>query len=311
MKHKLFVRNLSSQELQQPGEIFIFCVGFEKRSRFYAGSLDLTECTVLAIKYANTQILSFEENLKYAAERAFNIVDDNAGCIEEAIRSSLEAVRKNRQSPTITVDVSAMDRFVMARVLVTSIKELRMHETLHVIYAPAQYRQPNLDLLPIRRIGAVHADLAGELDGPDAGRSLLLGLGYEYGVSLHVLDTHEPDISFIFRPIGFDQRFAKSVEQANFGFDFGERNYEVIDYYLSDIAGLYDDLSSLVVSMKHETSIVGVPLGPKILSAAMIVVGLVHQPRLSVLRYSLAPTSLHQDVDAAGTRTGISISRVN
>jgi hypothetical protein len=308
MKNRLLVRNPSEDELATAGDVFVYCVGFERRSRFFAESWNSDGVKVIAVAYSHGRILSFDENRSFAESRNFKIVGDESGRVELEIRVSLEEVRGRGSGATVTVDVSAMDRTMMARILIACLESLLPDEKLKIVYAPAEYRQPSLDLLPIRKAGAVHPNLAGEVRGPDVGRSLLLGLGYEYGVSLHVLDTHEPDISFIFRPIGFDKRFAVSVEQANFGFDFGERNYEIVDYYLSDIAGLYDDLSSLTVAMKHETSIVGVPLGPKILSATMIVVGIVHQPRVSVLRYSLANTDHHQDVNAAGTMTGIIIT---
>ena len=120
----------------------------------------------------------------------------------------------------------------------------------------------------------------------------MLRLGYEYGVSLSILEAHEPDISFIFRPNGVDERFKQAVLDANFGFDFGERNYEIIDYFLHDMAGAYDDISSLIVSAKHNNTITVVPMGPKILSAVMILAGRLHQPHVSVLRYSVAGRSI-------------------
>lgn len=309
MTHRLRVRNLTSEELTDAGDLFVYCIGFERRSRFFAEVFDPESDRVVAVKYSSGQILSFCENLKFAEDRKFRLVSDVAGQVESALTAYLHRLRSSGCKPVVTVDVSAMDRSIMARILLATINGIEEGEQLRIVYAPAEFRQPDLNLLPIRRIGAVHADLAGEVSGPDMGRALLLGLGYEYGVSLHVLDAHEPDISFIFRPIGFDERFASSVKEANFGFDFGERNYEIIDYHLSDVAALYDEISRLVVAMKHDTAVVGVPLGPKILSAIMILVGIVHRPRLSVLRYSMASTDFHRDVDAARVRTGIVVTR--
>jgi hypothetical protein len=137
-----------------------------------------------------------------------------------------------------------------------------------------------------------------------------MGLGYEYRVSLSILETHEPDMSFIFRPNGADERFVRAVSKANFGFDFGDRNYEIIDYYINDMAGAYDDISSLINSSKDSNSIVCVPMGPKILSAVMILAGRVHQPRVSVLRYSVATIGHFNDSSAAGVITGISVEMI-
>jgi hypothetical protein len=203
-----------------------------------------------------------------------------------------------------------MNRAVMAGVLVTVLDMLRHGDTLSILYAPSKFREPGLELLPIQRIGAPHPRISGEVASPRKGRVLLLGVGFEYGVSLNILDSHEPDESFVFRPIGFDDKFDDAVKRANFGFDFGERDYEVIDYHLNNAAALYDDISSLVVSMKHSTTILAVPLGPKLLSAIMIFVGYVHQPSVSVIRYSLASWNYRHDVTPAGMVVGIEITKV-
>src|SRR5438045_2879333 len=128
----------------------------------------------------------------------------------------------------------------MARVVLMSLSLLKKSASLHVLYSPSKYKEPSRSLVPIRHAGAVHPTLAGQIASPDSSRLALMGLGYDYGVALNILETHEPDISFIFRPNGPDEKFASSVAEANFGFDFGERNYDIIDYYLNDMAGAYD-----------------------------------------------------------------------
>ena len=201
-----------------------------------------------------------------------------------------------------------MDRSLMARVLFTVTDELRDGETLISLYSASAFIEPTSNLVPIRALSAAHPELTGQVAPPDTHRVVLLGIGFEYGVSLNILETHEPDIAFIFRPNGIDPRFTGALFNANFGFDFGERNYEIIDYYLEDMAGAYDDIASLMATGKHDSSIVSVPMGPKILSAVMLLAGRLHQPHVSVLRYSIARVGNYSDILAAGRIVGVGVT---
>jgi hypothetical protein len=205
----------------------------------------------------------------------------------------------------IGIDVSSMDRSVMATVLVSTLRVMKPDDTLVLLYSSAEFVKPSLHLRPIRSIGAAHPAISGLVGDPHLRRALILGLGYEYGVALNVIETHDPDESFIFRPIGADSKYLDWMKKANFDFDFGERRYEIIDYHLANLSALYDTLSSLIFSMKYDTSIVSVPLGPKIFSAICIVVSLLNAPHISVLRYSLYSVATPVDVKASTAVDGI------
>ncbi|WLA66008.1 hypothetical protein QNN01_03820 [Bradyrhizobium diazoefficiens] len=239
--------------------------------------------------------------------------EDQAALVEETIAkyvSLLSTIRVVEGPVRIAVDVSSMDRSLMARVLLTVLDGLNDGETMLVLYSPSAYIAPPKDLVPIRNSTAAHPAIAVQVAPPDSGRIALLGVGYEYGVSLNILEAHEPDISFIFRPNGIDERFQQAGREANFGFDFGERNYEIVDYFLNDMAGAYDDISNLIVSTKHNSTIVAVPMGPKILSATMILAGRLHQPQVSVLRYSVASAGHYKDIGAEGVVVGVAVTMI-
>lgn len=308
MNERLVVRNLSVPFEKMGNSAFIYCIGYETRSRFIAQEYKWWPEKTIAIEYSIGQVLSFEANQEFARQSGFKIVSDQHTLIEAAIRQTIASQRESEGTANITIDVSSMDRSLMSRVLLNVLDKLDDGETMFVLYSPSAFAERKTNLVPITNSGAAHPRLAGQVSPPDSGRVALLGLGYEYGVSLSILEAHEPDISFIFRPNGFDDRFRQAVRDANFGFDFGERNYEIIDYFLEDMAGAYDDISSLVLSTKHNSTIIAVPMGPKILSAVMILAGRLHQPQLSVLRYSVAPGGSYQDVLPEGLAVGISVT---
>lgn len=305
---RISVASIAGEDAQADYDLFVFCVGFEARSRHLAQTIGTDSTRLLAIAYEHEQILAFASNLEFVESlENCDTVPDTTRKIEEAIKQVL-ASPMHRGGLRVAIDVSAMNRSVMAAAMIAVLDALSDGDTLSLIYAPAKFRQPALNLLPIRPVGVCHPQLSGIVSGPDDGRALLLGLGYEYGVSARILDTHEPDMSYIFKPNGFDDRFEQSVERANFHFDFGERNYEIIDYYLDNMAAAYNEIASLIAGIKHHTNVICAPIGPKILSAVMILAAYVHHPRVSVLRYSLASTGLHEDVEASGEVVGVRLN---
>ena len=310
MNERLAVRNLSASPEKLYNSAFVYCIGYETRSRFVAQEYSWSSNKTIAIEYTAGQVLSFDENKKLAEQKAFEIVSDQNELVETAIGRTIVALRRKEGSAKVAVDVSSMDRSLMSRVLLKVLDELADGETMYVLYSPSAFFAPKSNLIPIRKSSAAHPAIAGQIAPPNSGRVALLGLGYEYGVSLSILEAHEPDISFIFRPNGVDERFKQAVREANFGFDFGERNYEIVDYFLHDMAGAYDDISSLIVSAKHNNTIIAVPMGPKILSAVMILAGRLHQPDVSVLRYSVAPVGQYQDIHAEGVVVGVGVTMI-
>lgn len=310
MSKLLKASNFDPKVENESVDLLVYCVGYEQRSRCVAESERVTASATLAIAYSVGRELSFVSNYSFATSMGSEIVGDQSPAIIDALRRKIYLARSGSQAIRIAVDVSAMDRGVMACVLAECYDQLRAGDVLRLLYAPAKYREPRLEMHPIREYGTVHASLSGAIRAPSFSRVLLLGIGYEYGLALSVLDKHEPDMSFVFRPIGFDERYRQSLETANFGFDFGERDYEVIDYYLLDLSGLFSVVSSIITSSKHNSHVVVCPLGPKIFSAVSIVAGLQHRPTVAVLRYSMVKGSQQEDVEADGRIVGLSLEMV-
>src|SRR5262249_14589027 len=162
-----------------------------------------------------------EANREFANANRFAIVADKFGELEQALEKAITATRREEGIAKVAIDVSSMDRSLMSRVMLKALDELQNGETMFVLYSPSAFVTPKSNLVPITDCSAANPAIAGQIAPPDSSRIALLGLGYEYGVSLSILESHEPDISFIFRPNGVDVRFEQAVWDANFGFDFG------------------------------------------------------------------------------------------
>ena len=201
MTSRYLVRDLHEGKLNRDAALFVYCVGFETRSRFIAESNSQLARRTLAVVYDEGRTLSFSDNMTFAEKMRFQTVDIGAENFTEKLGREI-AIAKANASLHVVVDVSSMNWAVMASVLVSVLDAMNNGDTLNVLYAPSEFKEPKLELLPIQKVGAPHPRVSGEIANPRKGRALLLGLGFEYGVSLNILDSQEPDISFIFRPNG-------------------------------------------------------------------------------------------------------------
>nr|WP_254803936.1 hypothetical protein [Methylobacterium sp.]USU34560.1 hypothetical protein NG677_23525 [Methylobacterium sp.] len=304
-KKQFFARNVLYRGTPVSGiDSLIFSVGFESRSRYIFEQCDLDPNSVLALSYESGRILAFDENLELARSSKIRFVGERFVDIEKETTALIADVRKRHGVLRVGVDVSAMNRSVMAAFLSCLYQHMKPGDRITTLYTPARFRQPDIPLLPLVSVGPAHPCVSGSIVEPGKSRNLIMGLGYEYGISLSIIDRHEPDLAFIFKPIGFDEQYIVEVRDANFNFDFGDRNYEVIDYRLSDPARLFDDLSSLINGSLSVADTVIVPLGPKLFSAISIIVGMIFAPNVPVLRYSMKPANSVVDVESDGIVSG-------
>jgi hypothetical protein len=295
-------------------DLLIYCIGFETRSGYLVSSGCCTYQKHLAIVYRDRQVMAFTENHERAKDHGHSFTSDELQSVAVQIRKEITALQSAGSFIRVAIDVSSMDRGVMSQAIITTLESLNDGDTLLILYVPSKFEEgwekAASHLLPIRRFGVAHRQLAGRIGEPRPRTSLIIGLGFEYGVALNTLEDHDPDTAFIFAPVGFDSRFDDAVRRANFGFDFGPREFEIIPYRLDDIGTAFDTLASLVNSMRHNTNIMCVPFGPKIFSAALIVLSYIYKPELTLLRYSLVADEDIQDIKADERIVGLSVSKV-
>jgi hypothetical protein len=303
MNRSYLVQNVQS-DLRDPGAVsaiqsdaLIFAVGYEKRARVIAQLSIWKPSNVLGVVYRSGHIFSFEENRRIADQNGFRTVSDDLAEIGDAVSRLVLDLRGNQPSIRIAVDVSAMDRSVMAECILSIVGLLRPTDSILLLYTPAVFQKPSLNLHPIKAYGPVHPKLSGNVGDPSWSTALILGVGYDYGVSLSILDSHEADINFIFSPFGFDSAYDEEVKTANFDFDFGERVYWHRGYNIADICSLYTTLNNIIYPMIHNHNIVIAPMGPKIFSASCILVASIYPNQVSVLRYSLEKERQQRDVE--------------
>ncbi|NTE80314.1 hypothetical protein G6M12_01955 [Agrobacterium tumefaciens] len=289
--------------------IFIYTVGYEQRSSYFSDMFynDSAFCGAFVYK-DSTDLGKFKDNIQKFRKRGHTSVGTN---IEE-IRKSLRPAFDSKPTPrTIVVDISCMDRYLLASLFLTIFEMMNAEDVLHVLYTPNEFSEPDFTFPTLNYFGPAVPELNGRVGDFSRECCLIMGLGYEYGASLNVLERLEPAVSYLYLPTGHDDRFLPSVRQANFDFDFGIRNLHFNDFYLANADEAYRDISSIVLALKHSMAIALVPFGPKLFSFICLLVAMENAGDVSFLRYSVNNDKQSSTLKASGITYGVTLSGID
>lgn len=291
---------------ETPYHLGFFSIGYEHRSRFIASRLERKTDRLCGLEYANSRGGAFDENKRWVAGTSTHAIPalDYRLDRQKRFRTQIEAAilesRPSGLAQRIWIDVSSMDRSLMARMLYTLMEALRPPFLLRVLYTPASFVEPNFTFNPILDCSPAIPELSGTLGRPEREIKLLLGLGYEFGVALGLIQQIEPDIAFAFIPKSADKRYEPAVAKANFSFEFGTEQVRLVDYMVNQPVITFDRLLALTSDVSPSRSVIIVPNGPKIFAAISILVGLLRKPYISILRASQSNGAPPHEVQASG-----------
>jgi hypothetical protein len=285
-------------------QVGFYAIGYERRSRYVAETLALNTKLLCGLEY-ETDALAIRENREWA-DRARVIrrkLDDyrldGSGNFKKFVDGLIQNNTVIGEAKTLFVDVSSMDRSLIARLLASIFSVIQPPFNLRLCYAPGAFIEPQYVFVPTRECAPAIPELAGVLGIHQSNLSLLLGLGFEYGVSLGLLELLEPDHAVILIPKGTDPRYDRAVKRANFDYDFGLENIRLVPFQVNQPLTLFESIFSICSEATISRRVVIAPNGPKILAALATVVGLFHAPHITVLRASLAsqPSGKHIEAD--------------
>lgn len=287
-----------------------YAIGYERRSRFIASSLSSRTKSLCGFEYSTTA-LAFDENRTWASEHNVSIKPlngyrvDRDGAFRKFVAEYVAKRSVNNSEKRFFIDVSSMDRSLIGRLLNSIFAVVEPPFNLRLCYAPASFVEPDYHFAPARECVASIPELSGGLGIHQSSLSLLLGLGFEYGVSLGLLEQFEPDQAIAFMPTGTDDRYDEAVRKANFDFDFGLENIGLFKYRVNQPVSLFDSLFSITSNVSIVHRVVIAPNGPKIFAALATVVGLFRAPQITVLRASLAASPPSHHIEADGSIVAI------
>jgi hypothetical protein len=271
-------------------DVIICALGYEARatkvaSQFFRGSKEKH-----ALGFTKNLNLNYAKNLDFFQKSGFQVAENVADESFEAMVRSLFDVpfrAKVEGGIKVGVDISCFDRFRLAAIvsyIYDSVECGRISDAVF-FYNIGNFSKPSPEFSYNTRLQPVHPDFVGTRPDPLSSTVAVIGLGHEREKALGAAEYLEASEVYAFHPKSQIQEYYASVAQSNallLG-QLGVKNK--IDYDVCEGAALVADLSSLVRGMINKSSILMIPLGPKIFALACLLVAKIH-PKASVWRMS-------------------------
>lgn len=259
---------------------FIYGLGFETRSPKIASMLDET-CKIIALKMEERRIHSYAKNAAFAAMRKHIVPSSFQSFLSEVLPTIFSRAKKPLK---ICFDISSVNRIMLADTIIELARLCRPMDRIDVVYCPASFEEPDWQFPQIERIGPINSTLSSIESDLNKPLCLLLGAGFEAGISMGLVSQLEPRLSYCFWGTGVDSRFDRAVRRANFEFEFGGFNTKPIPYNVRDPKGAFIQLESAVYGFTQEFRVIVIPMGPKVFTMLSTLLGMLYVGQIAVWR---------------------------
>lgn len=273
-------------------DLFLHALGFEHRSVELLRRNLIEAREVISFAFETPGVLSYDDNKAICANAATKIVPAGQGA-RDVLRKYFETAQS--RAIVVAVDISSLNRRLIAEIFLELCLKRDRIEQFKLIYTPQEYVEPEASFSKIGAIRAIAPELTAFDSDPDKPIALMLGLGFEYGLGLGIIDLIEPERTVCFKANGFDDRYEDAVRRANFDFEFSTANLLVQSYTLMDPLAAYSGINNIAYGLLSSHRIEVVPLGPKLFTAYAILLSLTFLGQVTVLR---VPSNMSNPRDA-------------
>lgn len=272
-------------------DIAIYGLGYETRSiAAYEKYRSIANMNVVLGYKSNQDVLNYQNNRRIFETE--NLLELDCEQIEGQLKRILMELRQKVDKPNVLIDITVMTRHRLAVSLRTILINLPEGSMVTICYNASKYVEPPNELQPVRKVGPLIKELSGELGDLSSSTAVIFGLGYEELKALGVYNYLDPDISYAFIPTSENKKFECDVRKNNKNLLGIIADQNINEYNIYSPFDLYIDLKSLVLSLNENARVIIVPLGPKILSAMSLIIGMELSPEVPVWRVS----SLHSEL---------------
>lgn len=271
-------------------DLAIYGLGYESRSTFaYEKYKEVSTSNFVLGYVSNQNVLSYQKNKKLYIKES-EIVEVECSQISALLLEKVNIVNE-LQEAHVLIDITVMTRHRLALVLSFLLKNLKKGTSITICYIASKYVCPPKGMQPVRKVGPLIEELSGGLGNLSYSTSAILGLGYEQSKALGIYNYLEPDNVYTFIPKSLNVEFEDDVKKNNLSLLNSIPMEHTFQYDVYSPYDIYIDLKSLILSLSETSRVIIVPLGPKILSAISLIIGIELYPEISVWRVS----SLHSE----------------
>ena len=274
---------------------FIFALGYETRARNLAESLrtHIEDQPSLILDYGSIGECAYDVNKSFFLKQKYGSFVPSSN-ISAAMSAFVDQIRTAipEQVPTIGVDISSMDRSLLADVVVSLTTLQKMDINIRFAYSFAQYME-NQHGSQGDSVEANHPlpGFEGSLENPGGPLHCFLGLGFEWILALGCLEQLEPTFTTLLIPIGIEEEYFNDVisrnrELLSAGSAAGDLPQTLLEYPVNDMFTTIGLLDRAVNSAFEQTNVAIVPLGPKPLALASLLVSVARNHDIAIWRFS-------------------------
>ncbi|MCG7598782.1 hypothetical protein MHM84_03200 [Halomonas sp. McH1-25] len=280
-------------------DVAIFGLGYEERSTYLYNKIKLKSTSSYAIGYKyNDKVYNYKKNkAEFLMGAEVFEVDDNG--FKSAIAKCISSLQ-NFNRPKVFVDITVMSRHRLATALWVLIKNLPQGGRITVSYSVSEFVPPPNEMPPVKEIGPI----IGELNGVPSSLGLPIGLiaclGYEENKALGAANYIDASEVVAFIPCSKIDEFYKEVLRSNKFFLGGIGKENTFSYDVHNPYKTFIDMKSVVIDMLKVNRPIILPLGPKIVAALSVLLGIEFYPHLPIWRLSSKESEVPVNRPASG-----------
>lgn len=271
------IRNGDSN-LTVDSDVFIAACGYEGRARAAAQKFHSTAKRKLAIGFTSQRELEYAANREWFESSGFHVVEVGDDAFREVINQYFLEFAPEGGVMSVEVDISCFNRLRLAH-LVDALRSISKAEVKVVFrYSIAEYTPPSEDSAPAVTVEPVIPQFAGWTTRPDRPPAAIVGLGYEPNKAIGIVDHLEiNNATWAFYPLGPIPEYYQSVLEANQSLlNIIQADGRCQPYDLDEPAQLFQEMNSLVETLKPHFNAVLIPFGPKLFALVALLAASLH-----------------------------------
>lgn len=248
-------------------EFFLAALGFERRARHIAETIQPQARRLIALGFQDRHELNYAENSKWFTEHQYEVSDiaSDAEFVE-----SLKSILTNTSKEIDVigcVDISSLTRSRMAAIVeLCCTGHVRDGASIDFLYSLGAYSPPPDEVAPNTLFSPISPFFAGWTTNANKPPVAIVGLGYEEGKALGATEYIQADEAWAFIPESPIDAYSPAVLDANATLlQFLPPRQQIV-YRADDPVGCYLSLESLLYGVVPFGRPVILPFGPKIFS---------------------------------------------
>ncbi|WP_162799148.1 hypothetical protein [Nocardioides sp. 616] len=304
----------------QPDEVgtydaLVATLGYEERSTAVAARLASRCSRIWAFDYQSEPLHSYERNAAFFAP--YDIIRESPSAYRKSLGELIRLVRDSlardestgeRVTPRIAVDISSMDRDRLARTVLACTEDQSEPIRVDFYYAFGEFVDDLRGSEGPVLVNRPMEGMEGWSSDPDSAVVCVLGLGFEQTLATAAIETIEPRQTVVLLPQGEDARYDAVVHEKNASLLRSGAVDTVHNYAVGDMRQTVVDLNASISTWSRANRVVVVPLGPKPLALAAILVAVANEHNVTVWRMSADDRRAAEERRATGTIVGLCVS---